>query len=171
MLPEDVFFEPCTAISQELEENGKIVIISHLAIMETIHVIRKKIIGSIRQTEDTERAKNTVMSKADTIVGEFIKYVSESQGRGNIEVILPTRTVADHHHRVYSKLCRYAGHAKYTTRRYRHVGLGHADIEHAFLASDARVHTFRSTDGCFADLEGDQDFSHMSFDILRPPKQ
>ena len=168
MFSKDKFFRQGTVLIQELEERGEIAVISHLAIMETIHVIRRKIMGNIRQAENTEKARNDAMSKSNREVKRFIMYVSELQERGNAEIIQSARAVTDHHHRVYSKLYKYVGHVKYTGGRYRYVGLGHADIEHAFLASDAGVRTFRSTDGYFTDLREDQDFSHMSFDILSP---
>ena len=173
MLSGDKFFEQCRTTIQKLEENNKIAVISNLAVMETIHAIRKRIADDMRQTEDMEDAKNNTMSESKRVVEQFIRYVSRLQDRGNTEMIKPGHAVADHHQRVCSKLYRYAGQIKYInkSRKYRYAGLGHVDMEHAFLASDAGVGIFCSTDGGFADLEADPDFSHMTFDILKPPKQ
>ena len=42
----------------------------------------------------------------------------------------------------------------------------HADIEHAYLASDAGVSAFYSTDKAFGGLNGDPDFAGVSFKVL-----
>ena len=171
MLSKDRFFGQCQTMIQKLKENNRIMVISNLAVMETIHAIRKRIADDMRQTKEMEGAKNSIMSESQGIIEQFVLYVSRLLNRGNMEMIKPGHAVADHHRRVCSKMYRYAGQIKYNnkSRKYRYAGLGHVDMEHAFLASDAEVDIFCSTDGGFADLEADPDFSHMTFDIPRPP--
>ena len=171
MLPNDGSFERCKTTIQESEENGKVAIISDLAITETVHAIRKKITGDVPQSEDTGIAENDAISESEMAANRFLRRVSELREQGKVELVESVHTVADHHRRVCSKSYGYTGHVKHTDKKYRYTGLGHADIEHAFLASDAGAHIFCSTDGYFADLAGDRGFSHMSFGILRPPKR
>lgn len=54
-------------------------------------------------------------------------------------------------------------------KQYQYKGLGHADLEHAYLAKHSHITDFYSSDKSFKDLIGDPDYNTINFNILLNP--
>lgn len=161
----------------ELMKNGeKRVVVSYLLIMETIHVIRKR---SVKRSKISDTA--SVLDAARALSNEFKDYVMSGVGKGEI-VLVESDGISGHGYRIFQKASSVQGTVRnrrgYTrspkSRRSAHrkpqparlrIGcreyraLGHADIEHAYLADYGGAREFHTMDLSFRDLDGDPDFA------------
>lgn len=164
----DRFFEACSPLFESVERGLGFVVVSHLAIEETIHALRRLTTDEFDPTSDSTEDHANIRSKCKSIEGRFAKYVNKLANNGNAEIANCPNTVFEHHSRVLSKISNYSGRITGgSNAKYRYAGLGHADIEHAYLASDAGVSAFYSTDKAFGGLNGDPEFAGVSFKVLR----
>ena len=130
-------------------ENGeKRVIVSYLLIMETIYVIRKQ---SVKRSKRSDTASTLYAARA--LSDEFKDYVMGGIGKGEL-VLVESDGISGHGRKVFQKTSSVQGTIK--NRGYR--ALGHADIEHAYLADYGGAREFHTTDLSFRDLDGDPDF-------------
>ena len=166
----DRFFSVCSPLFDRVERGRSFAVVSNLAMAETIHALRKLTTGEFKPTSATIEDHAGIRSECMSIEGRFAGYVNSLVNNKNAEIANCSDALFDHHSRVLSKISDYAGRITGGLKsRYRYAGLGHADIEHAHLASDARVPEFYSTDMAFDALNGDPEFAGVSFRVLRLP--
>ena len=169
MLKNDRFARPSKKLFDSLiSNNGRIVVMSHVVLLETIHVLRRKIVGALDRTVEEKQVQSVAASKCTDAIAEFIKYVSGMDEYGKLEFYTPDLRLNDYREQILLEISRQPISVKITSKRYLYSGLGPADIEHAHLARRAGVSTFYTTDSSFECLHKDPEFSRVSFDVLDP---
>lgn len=169
MLKNDRFSKPAKRLFDGLvSSNDRIVAVSHVVLLETIHVLRRKIVGALDRAIETERVQSVATSRCTNAIAEFIKYVSAMDRHGKMELYTPDLRLNDYCRQILLEISRQPVPVGITSKRYLYSGLGPADIEHAHLARRAGVSTFYTTDSSFERLNKDPEFLHVSFDVLEP---
>ena len=168
----DRFFESAKRLVDDVILGKKVVVVSYVVILETIHALRRRITEnykSERSPDDTHHAQ--IRNTIDRIIQVFLSSVCNLARKGHVVLIDPSVSMTDHHALILHKMTQYFGHIRAgrpnRTPEYRYMGLGHVDFEHAFLAKLYNVRTFYSSDLSFEHLDGDDDFKDMRFEIMR----
>lgn len=130
-----------------VEKGEKRAIVSYLLIMETIYVIRRWTVQHSESSDNTYR-----MEEARAASDRFYNYVMNLMKMGRLILV---RSNKIHDHEIFQKQISMPG----TVRNKRYKVLGHADIEHAYLADYGGAREFHTTDLSFRDLDGDPDFA------------
>lgn len=143
-----------------------VVVVSDLILLETIHVIRRKI------AENTSDDHAVIQDKINTRINEFLNIIREMSKNEQVLITRPNLSVANHHARVLKKFVKYCGQLRIVTRnstkKNNYKGLGHVDFEHAFFAQSHDVQEFYSGDTSFEDLKDDSDFKDICFNTIKP---
>lgn len=195
----DDYYPVCKPLIENIETRKKIAIVSYLTIMETIHALRRRIVEKSDFTGDSKDECRSKIPIVKNVIKEFIRRVNELSKQKKIIIPRPSTKISEHHSTALKKLNNYFGRVRpmnicpyckkcYVGRNakneciscnnkldsinvYQYKGLGHADIEHAFLAHNSNTTSFYSTDTSFNDLKGDPDFGSMSFKIIPHPSR
>ena len=168
----DKLFPQAQLLIDNVLSGKNIAVVSYLVILETIHVLRRKItenspyVGSSRENYDN--LEEQINKKVDN----FIKSVYTMAKDGKILIPKPSLSIAAHHSMVLGKsksyfgylrtvstcsqcktkrarrrsaqdVCIHCNRANSLTHRYDYKGLGHADLEHIFFARSSRVKEFQ----------------------------
>ena len=166
----DRFFSMCSPLFDRVERGLVFVVVSHLAMAETIHALRKLTTDEFKPTFGATGDHAKIQSECESVGKRLVEYVNSLVDNKNAEIVNYSDALFEHHSRVLSKISDYSGRITGGLKsKYRYAGLGHADIEHAYLASYAKVPEFYSTDKAFDALNGDPDFVGASFKVLRLP--
>ena len=165
----DPFFSQAKALIGKVTSGEKTVVLSHLVIMETIHVLRHKIAKNSRFVDASPGSIRNVEDQIRKNVDIFVRTVSEFARQRQALIVAPNISLRDHHRSVLDALKRHGGQVKTTSgQKYSYKGLGHADLEHVLLAKYSNVREFHSGDKSFEDLKEDSDFKDINFNILQP---
>lgn len=133
----------------ELVENGeKRAIVSYLLIMEATHVIRRRIVQ-----RHNPNATN-MMEAAMAASGRFTEYVFNGLESGKL-ILVRSNGIDGHDYRTFRKASSIRGEIR-EIKEYR--ALGHADVEHAYLADYGGALEFHTLDRSFDVLSNDPDF-------------
>lgn len=152
-----------------IEKRYKIAIVSHLVLMETIHVLRTRIVQK-SQVNDGSQINRDVNNATE----KFIKLIRDLEISNKIIVAAPHKSIFEHQIYAFNHLRNYFGTKIYSSRRrkhkkqYRYVGLNHTDIEHACLAMYSKVSEFYSGDLLFEKLFCNPPFNSIRFEPVRP---
>ena len=187
----DLFYCVCKPLIDDIENGRKIVLVTHLVIMETIYALRRRLVEkNISGTNDTD----VLTTEVEEYVVKFIRLVARLSEQEKIIIPRPSSSISDLSSVVANTLRRYFGQIsrerhctrcqrKYPikdlssecpscngplepSRKYKYKGLSHVDIEHAYFARSFNASTFYTTDASFNDLSRDADFSLITFEIL-----
>lgn len=131
-----------------IEAGKKQGVVSYLLIMETTHAIRKRVVQHSKKTEPS-----SAMGKAVKTSNLFNNYVMNGLDVGRLILVKPDNP--DHGDKVFKKASSMPGSVKNNAYR----ALGHAGVEHAYLADYAGASELHTTDTSFHALDGDPDFS------------
>ena len=195
----DDYYPLCKPLIDNIENKNKVAIISYLMLIETIHVLRTKVIKKTPFTGESRSECDSKKSNAENIIKDFMRIINEFSKQKKILLIRPRETITDHHSKVLKKIRNYFGYIRpmsicpycikaYVDRKstnecpscgksldsvkeYQYKGLGHADLEHAFLAKQSSSPVFYSSDTSFGDLKGDPDFGSLIFEIIPHPSR
>lgn len=166
----DLFSTQAQTLIEGVTSGKNVAAVSDLVLLETIHVIRKKVARNSQYTGDSPEDHAAVQNKINAITQDFIGRIREMARKKQVLIIRPKLRAADHHARVLAKFEKYFGHTRTISRgsakEYRYKGLGHTDFEHAFLAHSYGVKEFYSADKSFEDLKNDPDFAGMRFNTV-----
>lgn len=185
----DHFYHLCKPLIENIEQKRCIAIVSYPVIMESIHVIRRRV--AERQPVRSDANSLESESLAEKRSDDFIKLVKRLAEQKKIVITRPTKNVTAYNAAVLKKLRTLSGYVKLerqckncqrpylarsssspcplcgrtgtAARKYKYRGLGHVDVEHAYLAVYSRASTFYSTDKAFASLAYDPDFNTINF--------
>jgi len=161
----DAFFSVCAPLFHRVERGLDFITVSRLVVAETIHALRKLTTGKFGPTPTPDHA--SIRSECQLIEERFLDYVAELISDKNAEIVEPFASLSYHQRRVLSKIHRYYGRVTGGTHdKCRYAGLGHVDVEHAYLALEAEASKFYTTDKGFGDLSNDPRFADISFEIL-----
>lgn len=140
-------------------ENGeKRAVVSFLLISETTHVIRKRVVQRWKGS-DYALAMDSAMSTSC----KFRDYVAGGLHSGRM-ILARSDGMRDHDHRVFLKASSVPSSAQNKTYK----ALGHADVEHAYLAGYGGASQFHTVDRSFRDLADDPDFG-VAFVVHEAP--
>ena len=173
-------------------------VVSYLVILETIHVLRRKIAENSQYVGSSHENYDNLEEQINEGINNFIKSVYTMAKDGKILIPKPNLSIAAHHSMVLGKsrnyfgylrtistcsrckkrragrkvqdICKHCNHANNLTHRYDYKGLGHADLEHVFFARSNRVKEFHSADKSFTGLTEDSDFKSINFNIIQLPR-
>ena len=194
----DEFFPKARLLIDNVCSGKNIAIVSNLVILETIHVLRRKItensqyVGSNRENYDN--LERQINKKIRIFIGSIIAMANDKK------IFIPKShlSIAAHHSMVLEKsrsyfgylrtisicsnckkrsarrsvqdTCKHCNSANDLIHRYDYKGLGHADLEHVFFARSNYVKEFHSADKSFKGLTKDSDFKSINFKILQSPR-
>jgi len=193
----DDYYPVCKPLIENIETKSKIAVVSYLVLLESIHVLRHKITKNLEFKGGSRSECQSKIPIVKSLIKEFIKTINEFSKQGKILIPRPQGAIFEHHSTVLKKMNDYFGYVRtmsicplcekgYVTRdsenicpscgkkhesikEYQYKGLGHADLEHAYLAKNTGSVVFYSTDKSFKELNGDPDFGAMSFEIVPHP--
>lgn len=133
-----------------VESGEKRAIVSYLLIMETTHAIRKRIVQRSKSS-----ITNRMMGEAVEAGDKFNDYVNNGLKSGRL-VLVRSDKIPCHDKKVFKKTSSVQG---IITNGKKYRALGHADVEHAYLADHGGALEFHTSDLSFNDLREDQDFN------------
>ncbi len=193
----DGYYASCKPLIEDIESKRKIAVVSHLVIIEAIHVLRQRIIEKSRFAGDDRTERDRIIDVANAIVGKFVSMAVKLSKEKKIIIARPDRKIHEHHCTVMKKMKGYFGHVRTVSMcpycekgrvgredqnvcpscknsrkplsRHQYKALGHADIERAYFASYHSVPLFCSTDKSFRDLKNDSDFGRTTFQVIPHP--
>ncbi len=170
----------------ELVPNKEIAIVPDLVILETTHVLRRKIMQGIQFKGDSFKDIEKAQSRVEEIISEnFTSPIKLLEQKKKIQRKTPDMSIVDHHDIILKKMknssgktktvkecpdcenrlynfknsyCIYCNKSITAKTRYEYVGLGHEDLEHAYFAQLCNVETFYTFDKGFSFLYKDKDF-------------
>lgn len=165
----DKFFPQSQALVDRIISGKNVAIVSNLILLETIDVLRKRIVKN-SQMGDAPEDHAAIRRKIDAVTEKFLNLICKMSENKQVLMVRPSLHVEEHHARVLTKFRRYFGsvHTVRGQNRHRYKGLGHADFEHALLALSYMVPEFYTADNSFEDLKGDSDFSSIHFNTIKP---
>ena len=193
----DGYYANCRPLIEDIESKEKIAVVSHLVIIEAIHVLRLRVTEKSRFAGDDSTERDRIMGEANALASKFVSVLVRLSEEQKIIIARPDRKIHEHHHTVMKKMRRYFGRVRTVNicpycekgrvgredrnvcpsckssrkplSRHQYKALGHADIEHAYFASYSSVPLFYSTDRSFLDLKNDSDFGRMAFRVIPHP--
>ena len=133
-----------------VEKGEKRAVVSYLLIMEATHVIRRRVVQRSKNL-DPVHSLNAAMK----VSSRFTDYVNNGLDTGRL-ILARSDGIACHDQQVFKKMSSVQGEIR-GKRDYRE--LGHADIEHAYLADYGGALEFHTKDRSFKDLDLDPDFT------------
>ena len=146
---DDHHYESSRRLIRLIEDGEKRAIVSYLLIMETIHVIRTRI---ARRLKGSNAAR--IMDEALKTSRKFKEYVTNGVSSGKL-ILTRSDGIPGHDRKVYDKVSSMKG----SIRGEKYQDLGHADVEHAYLADYGGASEFHTLDLGFRALNGDPDFA------------
>jgi len=162
----DMFFGACSPLFDRVERGRSFVVVPHLAMAETIHVLRKLTTDEFKPTFVEAEDHVGIRAECRSIEEDLADYVDGLVENKNAEIAKYSSKLSRRHSRVLSKISAHSGRITGGLKsKYRYTGLGHADIEHAYPALYAKVSEFYSTDKAFDALNGDPEFASASFKV------
>ena len=185
----DHFYSVCEPLIEDVKQGRCIAVVSNLTIMESINVIRK------RKTEKQHIRDNpdpsAVEASAEERVKKCIRLVKRLAKQKKIIFIESTeyvveqdivlgklQTLTDYvNSEQYCNICKESyqsrdnacptcGAPVESKKKYKYRGLGHSDLEHAYLGLYGRASVFYTTDKGFKNLSTDPDFAPIAFKQL-----
>ena len=157
---QDAHFKKASKLIKNLEKNNQVVVVTQLVMLETIHVLRKKLLKNMDKTQTNKDMENYIKN----VVDYFLSHLENMEAADLVKRTKPRRCISRHHERVLVKTLGYFGHVivMYKCAKCNNVvktqececgsnsfkeklyykGLGHADLEHAYLALDNKVEDF-----------------------------
>lgn len=194
----DKLFSQARLLIDNVLSGKNIAVVSYLVILETIHVLRRKIAENSQYVGSSHENYENLEEQINEGINNFIKSVYTMANDKKILMPKPNISVTTHHSRVLEKsrsyfgylrtistcsrckrrraersaqgICERCNHANNLTHRYDYRGLGHADLEHVFFARSNRVKEFHSADKSFTGLTEDSDFKSINFNIIQLPR-
>lgn len=168
-----------------------------MVLLETIHTLRTTITQDLNFEGESQFIRDSKIPKVHEATKRFAETITELSKQKKIMILRPSITISEHHSSVLKKIKNYFGyiitvsycpyckkgrvdhHLKNecpacqkeqdSIKKYKYKGLGHADIEHAFLAKNSGAPLFYTTDKSFYNLNDDKDFTSLKFIILPNP--
>ena len=193
----DAYYAHCKPLVENVENRKKIAVVSYLVIIEVIHVLRQRITEKSKFVGDGRIERDGIIARANALVVEFISIIDTLSKEQKIIIARSGQKIHEHHHTVMKKMVGYFGHVRTVSvcpsckkrwagresqnncpscksghrlpSKYQYKALGHADMEHAYLARCSSVPLFYSTDKSFGDLRNDSDFGQTIFKIIPNP--
>ena len=193
----DDFFQSSKSLIANLENRNNVALVSNTLILETIDVLRKKLLTRIKFSGDSRMARDSKKSLVEKTILSFTTKIDDYSESQKILLIEPPMTLSEHQTVILDKFQSYFGHVGVINRcpkcrtdgiprgfnkcpnckktmksikKYKYKGLGYVDFEHAYLAKWGKASRFYTTDKAFKSLNGDPDFQSIIFKILSPPK-
>ena len=133
-----------------IEKREKRAIVSYLLIMETTYAIRRRVVQR-SESSDPEYMLKVAVEASD----RFNDYVSNGIRLGKL-ILTRSDRIACHDKRIFEKTSFVRGEIR-KKKEYR--ALGHADVEHAYLADYGGALELHTLDLSFNDLSKDPDFA------------
>lgn len=191
---QDDFYSLCKPLIDDVESGTTTVVVSYLILLETIFTIERRITEKFPCVDDSAEKRLEIKEKIQTTIREFVRYIVKLSKEKKIIVPRSSKNITDHHKEVLEKMQNYFGYVRIRNecticgkgtvkrndqpkcpncqheiekiQRYQYKGLGHADLEHAFLAKNSNSKKFFSSDKSFKDLVSDSSFSTIDFKII-----
>ena len=171
----DEYYAMCKPLIDRVKNGEKVAVVSYLVILEAIHVLRRRTIAKSEFGGSGRDEYNKNISTAKTLVRGFMSEIYKLSEEKKIIIAIHDKTTLHHHHRTTMKklnsyfgyvrtvsVCPYCEQGRVGRRgnnacpscnanhkpisKYQYKALGHADIEHAYLATYSSVSLFYSTD-------------------------
>ena len=166
----DKLFPQALLLIDNVLSGKNIAVVSYGVILETIHVLRRKITENSQYVGSNRENYDNLEGQINKKINNFINSIYAMAKDGKILMPKPNLSVTTHHSRVLEKsrsyfgylrtistcsrckkrraqrsaqdICEHCNRANNLTHRYNYKGLGHADLEHVFFAHFSRVKEF-----------------------------
>lgn len=172
----DHHFGFASVVIEKMEKGEYQVILSKLAMMETIDVIRKRVTQNEKydQTGLTETKRGQIKKIVDDKIAKFIAATTEWEKDGKILMSDGMMSYHDFIHDSFLHILSYWGtirevwkcgfcNAELKPNRYLYKGLGQYDFQHIKIAKILNADEFITTDKAFNDLNRTGKFSPLLF--------
>lgn len=177
----------------DVTSGKKVVVVSYIVILETIHVLRQRMTKGHKFETDYDTHHTQIEHRIRGDAKKFMRQIRTLASRGQAILVKPNIGLTEHHVRVLRELVRRFGPIKAFSRcsscgnklsseslskvcpkckagltqtQLEYRGLGHADLEHALLARLYNVKTFYSGDRSFKQLNSDSTFRGTYFKTI-----
>ena len=193
----DDYFPLCKPLIDVIIRGEKTAIVPYVVILETIHTLRSKLTQELNFDGDSRDHCDSKKPIVEGIIKDFVRAIREFSKDGKIIIPRLRTPLSEHHATILKKIRNYFGYVRVmgfcpycedghvdrdsknscpscgcnrdSIRKYNYKGLGHVDIEHAYLAKNTNTNTFYSTDTSFRNLQGDTEFNPIEFKIIPHP--
>ncbi len=158
------------------EKNGDIIILSTLSILEVMEVIRKRVTERERFSDLTSKSKTEIENKVNEKIRRFIDETTRLEKLKRLLVINPSDSLDTYLKEVLRLFASNFGDIDKSTfcfvcnhdipARYRYVGVGHYDLQHAINAKECAANEIASLDKGFSQLKKITDFSSLTITVM-----
>ena len=168
-------------INKIVSDSNLIALISHLVILEIISIIRKKVVTTMKITEnkDINDKGNKILLKntIDYLTKEFIDYITRWETAGKLQIVKIDESLSNVLKREQKILRNKFGEIKKTTKcfvckseyhEYTYRGIDHYDIQHAIIAEYAKANQFITFDRGYECIK--DEFPSLNIHILNSVK-
>src|SRR6476620_5659857 len=168
-------------INKIVSNSNLIALISNLAIIEIIRIIRKKVVTKMKITgiKDINDKDSKLLLKniIDNLTKKFIDYITSWEAVGKLQIVKIDESLSSILKKEQKILKNNFGEIKKTTKcyvcksdyhEYTYRGIDHYDIQHAIIAEYAKANQFITFDRGYEYLK--EEFPSLNIHILNSVK-
>ncbi len=171
-IPADMHHDDAVRVcNAAVRRGGYRLVTSHLAVMEAIAVVRKRVTTSHRLRSGTEEERAGVDADAGRATDDMLKRVDDMANSGFLRIVELEDWAPDLAF-LRGKVHMHAGRAVRIAggRIYRYRGIGSCDWLHFAIAKIIGASVICTTDAAWADIEGnDEEFGHIRIQTTGGP--
>ena len=171
-IPADMHHDDAVRVCDAaVRRGGYRLVTSHLAVMEAIAVVRKRVTTSHRLRSGTEEERAGVDADAGRATAAMLKRVGDMVRRSML-LVMELEDWAPDLVLLRGKVHMHAGRAVQIAggRIYRYRGVGSCDWLHFAIAKALGASVICTTDAAWADVEGnDEEFGHIGIQTTGGP--
>ena len=171
-IPDDMHHDDAVRVCDAAVRRGVYrLVTSHLAVMEAMAVVRKRVTTSHRLRSGTEEERAGVDADAGRATDDMLRRISDMVDSSFLS-IMELEDWAPDLVLLRGKVYRHAGRAVRIAggRIYRYRGVGSCDWLHFAIAVALGASVICTTDAAWADVEGnDEEFGHIRIQTTSGP--
>lgn len=162
-------------MKKAMEKDNQI-IVSTLNILEIVEVIRKRITEKEYFVGLNQTAKSEIKNKIDQKTKDFMKIIMELSAQNKLMLTNPAKSVNEYFEDTFRLFAAYFGNVDKSDfcficnhnipDRYRYVGMGHYDLQHALNAKECMADEIATFDKGFSQLNSIGEFSSLKVTVL-----
>ena len=108
----DDYYANCKPLIDNIENGKKVAVVSHLLIMEAIHVLRQRTVEKAEFTGSNRTECDKNIPVANLLVKKFMSKMKKLAGERKIIFARSNKTIIYHHHATLEKLNGYFGYVR-----------------------------------------------------------
>lgn len=155
----------------QIKKDDEVILVSHLVLLEVLEVIRKRITETEPYTDLDDDKKDKIKRIIQEKTNLFINGLSRLVRERRVALVNSQESVDTWFKTTYSIFTSSFGDISTNSGRgnspprYRYLGVGHYDIQHALTAKEFSARDLYTFDRGFAELQNYQEFNGIRFVI------